>query len=291
MSIISRSLALFLVFQLSGCAFGWLKTTKKGENTGGWTVTQFYEAGKQDLEDADWKGALAYFIGLEARYPYGRYSQQAQLYVAYAHYKEDDQEAAIMAADRFIRLHPNHPSVDYAYYIKGLSSFNDEKGIAGYVMKNWLGQQMSERDPKASNESFQSFKDLVTRFPDSDYRADSIKRMNYLFNTVAMGEIYVARYYLSRGAYVAAINRAQFTLNEYPQTPATKFALEIMVNAYDELGMDDLRDDAKRVMEKSFSNNQESLSVANPDSESWNPDSESWNPDIKQKRESWWKVW
>ena len=280
MSIISRILALFLVFQLSGCMFGWLKTTKKGENTEGWTVTQFYEAGKQDMEDADWKSAIAFFIALEARYPYGRYAQQAQLYVAYAHYKEDDQDAAILAADRFIRLHPNHPSVDYAYYIKGLSSFNDEKGMAGYVMKNWINQHMSERDPKASNVSFQSFKELVTRFPDSPYRADSIKRMNFLFNTVAMGEIYVARYYMSRGAYVAAINRAQFTLNEFPQTPATKHALEIMVEAYDKLGMDDLRDDAKRVMQKSFSKNQESLDVANSDSMSWN-----------SGKEYWWKFW
>ena len=280
MSIISRILALFLVFQLSGCMFGLLKTTKKGENTGGWTVTQFYEAGKQDMEDKDWKSAIAFFIALEARYPYGRYAQQAQLYVAYAHYKEDDQQAAIIAADRFIRLHPNHPSVDYAYYIKGLSSFNDEKGIAGYVMKHWIEQNMSERDPKASNESFQSFKELVTRFPDSPYRADSIKRMNFLFNTVAMGEIYVARYYMSRGAYVAAINRAQFTLNEFPQTPATKHALEIMVEAYDELGMDDLRDDAKRVMQKSFSKNQESLDIPNLDNMSWNSD-----------KEYWWKFW
>jgi outer membrane protein assembly factor BamD len=280
MSIISRILALFLVFQLSGCMFGWLKTTKKGENTEGWTVTQFYEAGKQDMEDADWKSAIAFFIALEARYPYGRYAQQAQLYVAYAHYKEDDQDAAILAADRFIRLHPNHPSVDYAYYIKGLSSFNDEKGMAGYVMKNWIDQHMSERDPKASNESFQSFKELVTRFPDSPYRADSIKRMNFLFNTVAMGEIYVARYYMSRGAYVAAINRAQFTLNEFPQTPATKHALEIMVEAYDELGMDDLRDDAKRVMQKSFSKDQESLDITNLDSVSWN-----------SGKKYWWKFW
>ena len=280
MSIISRILALFLVFQLSGCMFGLLKTTKKGENTEGWTVTQFYEAGKQVLEDSDWKSAIAFFIALEARYPYGRYAQQAQLYVAYAHYKEDDQDAAILAADRFIRLHPNHPSVDYAYYIKGLSSFNDEKGMAGYVMKNWIDQNMSERDPKASNESFQSFKELVTRFPDSPYRADSIKRMNFLFNTVAMGEIYVARYNMSRGAYVAAINRAQFTLNEFPQTPATKHALEIMVEAYDELGMDDLRDDAKRVMQKSFSKDQESLDITNLDSVSWN-----------SGKKYWWKFW
>ena len=274
MSIISRSLALFLVFQLSGCMFGWLKTTKKGEDTGGWTVTQFYEAGKQDMEDGDWKGAIAFFIALEARYPYGRYTQQAQLEVAYAHYKEDDQAAAVIAANRFIKLHPNHPNVDYAYYIKGLSSFNVEKGVAGYIMKNWIDQKMSERDPKSSRESFETFKELITRFPDSRYRPDAIKRMNFLFNTVAMGEIYVARYYMSRGAYVAAINRAQFTLNEYPQTPAIKYALEIMIDAYDELGMDDLRDDAKRVMEKNvmeknFPRSQESSDIAISDSESW----------------------
>ena len=280
MSIISRSLALFLVFQLSGCAFGWLKTTKKGDNTEGWTVTQFYEAGKQDMEDGDWKSAIAFFIALEARYPYGRYAQQAQLYVAYSHYKEDDQEAAIIAADRFIRLHPNHPSVDYAYYIKGLSGFNDEKGIAGYVMKHWINQNMSERDPKSSNESFQSFKELVDRFPDSQYRSDSIKRMNFLFNTVAMGEVYVARYYMSRGAYVAAINRAQYTLNQFPQTPATKHALEIMVDAYNELGMNDLRDDAERVMQRSFSNKEESLDTTDFDSMSWN-----------SGKEYWWKFW
>tara|TARA_B100000676_G_scaffold14654_2_gene13164 strand:- start:216 stop:1046 length:831 start_codon:yes stop_codon:yes gene_type:complete len=273
MPIIYRSLTLFLVLQLSGCAFGWLKTTKKGENTEGWTVTQFYEAGKQDLEDGDWKGAIAFFIALEARYPYGRYAQQAQLYVAYAHYKEDDQPAAIIAAKRFIKLHPNHPNVDYAYYIKGLASFNDEKGIAGYLMKNWLNQHMSERDPKASRESFESFKELVKRFPDSKYRSDAIKRMNYLFNTVAMGEVYVARYYMKRKAYIAAVNRAQYILNEYPQTPATKYALEIMVDAYDKLAMKDLRDDAKRVMQKSFSKNIE------PQGVSW------------KNNEAWWKVW
>jgi outer membrane protein assembly factor BamD len=269
MSIISRSLALFLVLQLSGCAFGWLKTTKKGENTGDWTVTQFYEAGKSDLENKDYKGAIAFFIALEARYPYGRYAQQAQLEVAYAHYKEGDQDAAIIAINRFIKLHPNHPNIDYAYYLKGLSSFNDEKGIPGYIMKYWIDQKMSERDPKASRESFESFKELITRYPESKYRSDAIKRMNYLVNTVAMGEIYVARYYMKRRAYVAAINRAQFTLNEYPQTPATAHALDIMVDAYDELGMNDMRDDVKRVIEKTFSNNQESSDLVTSNSESW----------------------
>jgi outer membrane protein assembly factor BamD len=280
MSIISRSLALFLAIQLSGCAFGWLKTHKRGDNTSDWTVEQFYSEGKSDLENGDYKSAIRFFIALEARYPYGRYAQQAQLEVAYAHYKEDDQAAAIIAANRFIRLHPNHPNVDYAHYIKGLASFNNEKGIAGYVMKRYLDQKMSERDPKASRESFESFKELITRFPNSKYRSDALKRMNFLVNTVAMGEVYVARYYMKRGAYVAAVNRAQFTLKEYPQTPATEEALSIMAEAYDELGMTDLRDDTERVLMKNFPdyNIGAAPNLVTSDVES-------------SDEESWWKFW
>jgi len=269
MSIISRSLALFLAIQLSGCAFGWLKTHKRGENTSDWTVEQFYSEGKSDLENGDYKSAIRFFIALEARYPYGRYAQQAQLEVVYAHYKEDDQAAAIIAANRFIRLHPSHPNVDYVYYMKGLASFNDEKGIAGYVMKRYLDQKMSERDPKASRESFESFKELVTRHPDSKYRPDALKRMNYLVNSVAMGEIYVARYYIKRGAYVAAVNRAQYVLEEYPQTPATKDALTIMIQSYEYLGMTDLRDDAERVMDKNFPEDPVSPDLVTSDDGSW----------------------
>ena len=278
MSIISRSLALFLVLQLSGCAFGWLDTTKRGEDTADWSVTRFYAEAKSDLEAGDYKTAIKLFEALEARYPYGRYAQQAQLEIAYAHYKADDSAAAVIAANRFIRLHPNHPNVDYAHYIKGLASFNDEKGIAGYVMKRYLNQKMSERDPKASRESFESFKELITRYPDSKYRSDAVKRMNYLVNTVAMGEIYVARYYMKRGAYIAAVNRAQYALQEYPQTPATEDALAIMVEAYDELGMTDLRDDAERVMLKNFPKNPVSPEVVSSDTGS-------------TVTVPWWKFW
>jgi outer membrane protein assembly factor BamD len=285
MSIISRSLALFLVLQLSGCAFGWLKTTKRGENTSDWPVTQFYSEAKSDLESGDYKTAIKLFEALEARYPYGRYAQQAQLEVAYAHYKEDDQAAAIIAANRFIRLHPNHPNVDYAYYIKGLASFNTEKGITGYVMKRYLDQKMSERDPKASRESFESFKELITRFPNSKYRSDALKRMNFLVNTVAMGEIYVARYYMKRGAYVAAVNRAQFTLKEYPQTPATEEALSVMAESYDELGMTDLRDDTERVLKKNFPDYNMGAAPNLVTSDVESSDGES------SDEESWWKFW
>ncbi|MEE8254886.1 MAG: outer membrane protein assembly factor BamD [Nitrosomonadaceae bacterium] len=273
MSTISRSLVVFLALLLSGCAFGWLKTYKKGENTAGWPVTQYYSEAKNDLENGDYKGAIAMFIALEARYPYGRYAQQAQLEVAYAHYKEDDGAAAVIAANRFIKLHPNHPNVDYAYYIKGMASFNVGKGWQGYMMREWINQKMSERDPKMSRESFESFKDLVTRFPNSKYRHDVLKRMNHLRNKVAMGEIYVARYYMKRGAYVAAVNRAQFVIEEYPQTPATEEALSVMMESYDELGMTDLRDDAERVMKKNFPDN-----MVTPDL-------------VTSENESWWKFW
>jgi len=274
MSTISRSLVVFLALLLSGCAFGWLKTYKKGENTAGWPVTQFYSEAKNDLENGDYKGAIAMFIALEARYPYGRYAQQAQLEVAYAHYKEDEGAAAVIAANRFIKLHPNHPNVDYAYYIKGMASFNvGGKGWQGYMMREWIDQKMSERDPKMSRESFESFKDLVIRFPNSKYRPDVLKRMNHLRNKVAMGEIYVARYYMKRGAYVAAVNRAQFVIEEYPQTPATEEALSIMMESYDELGMTDLRDDAERVMKKNFPDN-----MVTPDL-------------VTSENESWWKFW
>jgi len=269
MSITSRILVAFLVLLLSGCAFGWLKTYKKGENTADWPVTQFYSEAKSDLENGDYKGAISLFIALEARYPYGRYAQQAQLEVAYAHYKEGDEAAAVIAANRFIKLHPNHPHVDYAHYLKGLASYNDDKGVAGYVMKHWLNQKMSERDPKLMRESFESFKDLVTRFPNSKYRSDALKRMNHLVNAVSMGEIYVARYYMKQGAYIAALNRAQFALEEHPRTPATKEALSIMVEAYDMLGMTDLRDDAERVMKKNFPDNMVASDLVTSDSESW----------------------
>jgi outer membrane protein assembly factor BamD len=185
---------------------------------------------------------------LESRFPYGIYAQQAQLEVAYAHYKDKEPAAAVAAAERFIKLHPNHPSVDYAYYLKGLINFNDDLGFLG----KYTGQDMSERDPKAAREAFAAFRDLITRFPESRYRRDAIQRMNYLVNTLASHEIHVARYYMKRGAYVAAANRAQYSLKNYPQAPANEEGLLIMVNAYDKLGMTDLRNDAERVMKTNF---------------------------------------
>jgi outer membrane protein assembly factor BamD len=154
----------------------------------------------------------------------------------------------VTAAERFIKLHPNHPNVDYAYYLKGLANFNDNMGILGHIGD----QDMTERDPKATRLAFDAFKELATRFPDSRYTPDAIARMSYLVNALAAHEIHVARYYMKRGAYVAAANRAQFTLKTYPRAPANEEGLVILVQAYDALALHDLRDDAERVMKKNF---------------------------------------
>jgi outer membrane protein assembly factor BamD len=203
-----------------------------------------------DVSQGGYERAIKYYEKLEARYPYGRFAQQAQIEIAYAYYKDNEPSSAIAAADRFIKLHPNHPSVDYVYYLKGLANFNDDLGILGFISN----QDMTERDPKAAREAFDAFRDLVQRFPKSKYAPDAVQRMNYLVNALAAHEVHVARYYMKRGAYVAAANRTQYALKSYPQAPANEEGLLIMVKAYDALGMKDLRNYAERVMLKNFPN-------------------------------------
>ncbi|MEK7878197.1 MAG: outer membrane protein assembly factor BamD, partial [Pseudomonadota bacterium] len=206
------SLALFLALCLSACGL----LQDQTDETRGWSANKLYTEAKSELGDGNYEKAIKLYEKLESRYPYGRYAQQAQLEIAYAYYKDKDVASSVAAADRFIKLHPNHPSVDYAYYLRGLASFNDDLGLLG----SYAGQDMTERDPKASREAFQAFKDLVTRFPDSKYTPDSIQRMNYLVNALASHEVHVARYYMKRSAFVAAANRAQYALKNYPQAPA-----------------------------------------------------------------------
>ena len=237
------SLALILLLCVAGCGM-----LDEVDETKGWSASKLYSEAKSELGDGNYQKAIKYYEKLEARFPYGRYAQQAQLEIAYAYYKDKDVAAAIAAAERFIKLHPNHPSVDYAYYLRGLANFNDDLGLLG----SWTGQDMTERDPKAAREAFDAFKDLVTRYPNSKYAPDSVQRMNYLVNALASHEVHVARYYMKRGAYVAAANRAQYALKTYPQAPANEEGLLILVNAYDKLGMKDLRNDAERVMKTNF---------------------------------------
>ncbi|MDN5881896.1 MAG: outer membrane protein assembly factor BamD [Nitrosospira sp.] len=267
----SRSVALFLTLLLSAC--GLFPTQDNVDDQKNWSASKYYSEAKTEMGNGSYAAAIKLFEALEARYPYGRYAQQAQLEIGYAHYKDGEQASAIVAADRFIKLHPNHANVDYAYYLKGLANFNDDLGLMGIVSEKILNQDMSERDPKASRESFDNFRELVTRYPNSKYAPDAVQRMKHLFNVVALHEVQVARYYMGRGGFVAAANRAQYTLKEYPQTPATEEALFIMIKAYNALGLTDLRDDAERVMRKNFPNSR------------FFPD---WTT---ASGEPWWKFW
>lgn len=206
---------------------------------------EIYADAMSEMNDGNYSDSVKLLEGLQSRYPYGRYAQQAQLEIAYAYYKQGEQESALSAADRFIKQYPNSRHVDYAYYLKGLINFNEDLGYFGNIVQ----QDLSERDPQGAQESFNAFKELVTRFPDSKYVADSRLRMQYLIDSLAKHEIHVADYYMRRGAYVAALNRAKTVLTEYSQTPQTRDALEIMIKAYDAMGMPKLRDDAQRVLD------------------------------------------
>ena len=152
---------------------------------------------------------------------------------AYANYRAGETAAAVAAADRFIRTYPNHPNVDYAYYLKGLVYFREDQGLLGYVYE----LDLSEREPKAMRESFAAFKELVAKFPESRYAGDANDRMKYLTNALALYEVKVARYYYNRGAYVAAVNRAQRSLVKHPRTPSNEDALDVLIRAYDKLGL------------------------------------------------------
>ena len=229
---------------LAGCGL----LPEEQDETLGWSANKLYSEARGSMSDGAYDKAVKYFEKLEARYPFGRYAQQAQLEVAYAHFKQGETASAISACDRFIRLHPNHPNVDYAYYLKGLVNFNEDLGLLG-ILGN---QDLTERDPKAARESFDTFKELVTRFPESRYASDSRARMQYLVNSLAAHEVHVSRYYYNRGAYVAAINRAQTAVTNFPQAPANEEALFLLVKSYDALGMTQLRDDADRVMRTNF---------------------------------------
>jgi len=259
-----RSLAVILALLLGAC--GLLPDVK--DETSGWSADKLYTEDKEEMAKGGYTNAVKYLEKLEARYPYGRYAQQAQIELAYVYFKSGEPASSIAACDRFIKLHPNHPNVDYVYYLKGLVNFNEDLGLLGKVSK----QDLTERDPKAARDSFDAFKELVSRYPDSKYAPDSVERMKYLVNALASYEVHVARYYMKRGAYVAAANRAQYALLNYAQAPATEEALFVMVKAYDAMGMTDLRDDADRVMHKNF------------------PDS-AYFKGSAGKKDPWWMLW
>jgi outer membrane protein assembly factor BamD len=243
-SLVARLAVLLVVLVLAGC--GLLPEVK--DEFANYSAERLYSTAHDAMLEGNYTRAVKLFETLESRFPYGRYAQQAILESAYANYRAGETAAAIAACDRFIRTYPNHPNVDYAYYLKGLVNFREDQGLLGYVYEF----DLSEREPKGMRESFAAFKELVAKFPESRYAQDAIARMKYLTNSLSLYEVKVARYYYNRGAYVAAINRAQGSLVSYPRTPANEDALDILIRSYDKLGLVQLRDDTQAILKLTF---------------------------------------
>ena len=255
--------ALSIALLLAACG------TSAKDETAGMSVEKLYAEAKEESASGGYERAAKLYEKLEGRAAGTLLAQQAQIELAYVHYKSADRAQALAVLDRFMKLHPTSPAFDYALYLKGLVNFNDNLGIFGNLSK----QDLSERDQQASRDSFQTFKQLVERFPQSQYAPDAQLRMNYIINALANYEVHVARYYFRRGAYVAAANRAQKAIVEFQQSPATEEALYIMAQSYDRLGLAALRDDAERVLARNF------------------PDSRFMSEGLRVKDKAWWQIW
>lgn len=233
-----------VVAATSGCAN--LKSESARDD---WSVEKFYSEATQALSKKRWELALELYQALEARYPYGPYTDQTHIDSIYAYYKKGEPESAIAASDRFIRLHPTHSGVAYAYYMKGLVNFNEHRNF----LDRWMGTtNVSDRDPRAARESFLAFRELVSRYPESRYSENARQRMKHLINILAMSDINIAEYYFKRGAYVAVVNRCKNVIQEYQQTFAVEDALGLMAVAYQRMGMNELAQDSLRVLKINF---------------------------------------
>ena len=218
--------------------------------TKNWGPDQLYREAKDKIANGDYATAIKYFESLEARYPYGKYAEQAQIEIAYAYNKNNEPALAIAAADRFIRLHPTHPNVDYAYYLKGLVQFRLERSWIDWAIGG--GDDLSDRDPKGARDAYNTFRDLIERYPKSRYAPDAAARMAFLFDHLANYEVRVARFYYERGAYVAAVNRCKYTLENFPRAPSVEDALGIQALAYHQMGLVHLKDDSVRILKNNF---------------------------------------
>ncbi len=249
---------------VAGCG-----STSKDE-TSAWSTDKLYSEAKDEASNGNYERAGKLFERLEGRAAGTLLAQQAEVEHAYVLYKSGEKAQALQILERFLKLHPTSPAADYALYLQGLVNFNDNLGILG----NLASQDLSERDQQASRDAFQSFKQLVEQFPQSRYAEDAQVRMNYITNSLAAYEVHVARYYYRRGAYVAAANRAQQTVQEFQQSPSTEEALFILTRSYDKLGLAQLRDDAQRVLRQNY-----------PQSAYLTAEG------LRSKERKWWQLW
>ncbi len=248
---------------LAGCS------TTSSDDTANWSPNRLYSEARDELNAGAYDKAVPLLERLEGRAAGTPLAQQAQLEKAYAQYKANDNAQAVATLDRFMRLHPASPAIDYALYLKALANFNDRLGMFSFITR----QDLSERDQMASKESYESLRVLVTRFPESRYTPDAQARMRYIVNALAGYELHVARYYFSRGAYVAAASRAQSAVADYQGVPAQEEALFILHRSYEALGLTQLAADTRRVLEKSY------------------PGSDYLTSGFKSRQDPWWKLW
>ncbi len=261
---LARLVAGGLVLALAACS-----STFKDDPNSQASLDKLYSEAKDDLASGAFDRAIKGLEKVEGRAAGTVLAQQAQLDIAWAHYKSGDRAQSISALDRFIKLNPSSPAMDYALYMKGIVNFNEDMGLFGRL----ANQDVSERDQQASRDALLAFRQVVEQYPESKYAPDASIRIDFITNTLAAYEVHVARYYLNRGAYVAAANRAQSAVKEFETAPAVEEALSIMVRSYDKLGLEKLRDDAERVLRKSF------------------PKSQYLAGNEPAAKKSWWKFW
>jgi outer membrane protein assembly factor BamD len=239
-------LLLTLCFMLGAC--GWFGDKDNDEFAGLTTEEQFYRLALKQLNSQNFQASISTYQALESRFPFGRFAAQAQIEIVYAYYKNGDTEAARAAADRFIRLHPDNDNIDYAYYMKGLSSFTDDHGL----INRFLPVDPTKRDPGRARESFSDFSQLLALHPDSPYAADARARMVFLRNNLAGYEIHVANYYLERRAYIAALRRGQYVVENFQGTPSVADGVAVMVESYLRLGLNDLADTSLALLRENY---------------------------------------
>ena len=245
----AKILLINLIFSalLSSCSY-WEGVFKEQDPTIGMSAAQIYGEGKFFLDAEDYPNAIIYFDILEARYPFGIYSTQSMLDLAYASYQSNLKEEAIVGCNRFIRLYPNHPNVSYAYYLRALSNFNMDRNF----ITELFGQDASKYDVSKLRQSFDDFSVIVNKFPDSEYAKDSRNRLVYIKNQMAANELYIAKYYIKRSAHIAAIERIKYLLVNYNGTPSTEEGLLMLIESYTYLKMNDLAVDTSRVLKENY---------------------------------------
>jgi outer membrane protein assembly factor BamD len=258
-----RSALVASALVLAGCG------SAQYDESATWSPEKLYSEAKEEMAAGAYDKAARLLERLEGRAAGTTLAQQAQVERAYVLWRGGEKAQALSVLERFIKLNPSSPGVDYALYLQGLINFNDNLGLLG----RFASQDLSERDQQASRDSYQSFKQLVDQYPRSIYAEDAQVRMNYIVNSLAAYEVHVARYYFRRGAYVAAANRAQQAVQEFQYSPASEEALAIMARSYDRLGLNELRDDALRVLEKNF------------------PGSRFAAEAVTAPEKSWWRMW